>query len=417
MQVCTVKPSNRPGIAELQSKSCMKILTLSCAFPNPAEPLLGTFIRSRMQGVAKFADVKVVAPLGVLNYSHIGKKQASLPTPHQRYDGRLDVVHPRYFYPPGGTVLNPLFLAAQLIAPLMRLHRQFPYQVIDSHFGYPSGVAAALVAAFLKIPFVVTLRGNETMHAQDPMISRSLKWALRRAPAVITVSQRLREFAIAMGAAPSRVRTIPNGIEVSVFYLRDRVESRLKHGIALDEKLILSAGALIERKGHHRIVRALKSLEDNGLRARLLIAGGPGPEGGFERQTREVVAQCGLNSRVDFLGAVKPESLAELMSASDVLCLASSREGWPNVVHESLGCGTPVVSTDIGGIPDMLPSEQYGLIVPLGDQPALEQGLSRALRKTWDRDAISAWGRSRSWDCVAKEVLEVFDGVIQDNRL
>ena len=94
------------------------------------------------------------------------------------------------------------------------------------------------------------------------------------------------------------------------------------------------------------------------------------------------------------------------MSAADLFCLASSREGWPNVVNESLACGTPVVATDIGGVPDMLPSPEYGLIVPPNDQASLDQALCHAFSMRWDREAIARWGQSRSWEHVASEVLQ-----------
>jgi glycosyltransferase involved in cell wall biosynthesis len=96
-----------------------------------------------------------------------------------------------------------------------------------------------------------------------------------------------------------------------------------------------------------------------------------------------------------------------MMTAADVFCLASSREGWPNVVNEALACATPVVTTDVGGAPDMVPGEEYGFVVPAGDGEALGAALRRALTKDWDRKAIAAWGGSRSWSNVAAETFEV----------
>jgi glycosyltransferase involved in cell wall biosynthesis len=97
----------------------------------------------------------------------------------------------------------------------------------------------------------------------------------------------------------------------------------------------------------------------------LLIAGSAGREGRFEERIREVVSQLQMESKVRFLGQVAPAVLPELMSAADLLCLASSREGWPNVVHEAMGCGAPIVATDVGGVADMVPSESYGVRHPV----------------------------------------------------
>jgi glycosyltransferase involved in cell wall biosynthesis len=102
------------------------------------------------------------------------------------------------------------------------------------------------------------------------------------------------------------------------------------------------------------------------------------------------------------------------MAAADLFCLASSREGWPNVVNESLACGLPVVATDVGAIPEMIPSEQYGLIVPPDNAVALQNALREALGRNWDRSAIADWGQSRSWAQVAREVLQEMRQVIDE---
>jgi glycosyltransferase involved in cell wall biosynthesis len=114
-----------------------------------------------------------------------------------------------------------------------------------------------------------------------------------------------------------------------------------------------------------------------------------------------------LGDAVHFTGAVPPATLADYMAAADVFCLASSREGWPNVVHEALGCGTPVVVTDIGGVREMVGCEEHGLIVPPGDAPLLAAGLRRALGREWNRGRIAAWGAARSWNQVGAETAEV----------
>jgi teichuronic acid biosynthesis glycosyltransferase TuaC len=194
-------------------------------------------------------------------------------------------------------------------------------------------------------------------------------------------------------------------VDSTTFFPRDRNACRERHGIRPAERIILCAGHLIELKGHHRIVHSLKRLVQDGTQARLLIAGGSGHRLSYEQVIRSEVSSLGLQESVSFLGHVEPEMLAELMCAADVFCLASSREGWPNVVHEAMSCGTPVVATDVGAIPEMIPSEDYGLIVPVNDGAALAGALHRALLRQWDRAAIAAHGQSRSWAEVAREVV------------
>ena len=134
------------------------------------------------------------------------------------------------------------------------------------------------------------------------------------------------------------------------------------------------------------------------------MAGAANRDGLFEREILALIEQLGVGGQVRMLGAVGRDELAGLMSACDLFCLASSSEGWPNVVHEALACGAPVVATRVGAIPQMLPSERYGLIVNVDDEASLLAGLTAALGRQWDADAIREWGQARSWPLVADEV-------------
>jgi glycosyltransferase involved in cell wall biosynthesis len=172
---------------------------------------------------------------------------------------------------------------------------------------------------------------------------------------------------------------------------------------------------LRELKGFHQIAACLKGLRESGIRARLVIAGGPSRADRFASVLKEKVAACGAPDAVTFAGDVSQQALAELMCAADVYCLASTREGWPNVVNEALACGTPVVSTEVGAIRHLLPSPQYGMIVPVGDNRAMEHALGAALRHTWDRESIARWGGARSWENAAAEVRQHLIAIVENH--
>jgi teichuronic acid biosynthesis glycosyltransferase TuaC len=387
----------------------VNILSFTLVYPNPAESGLGLFVRARLQQMGRNAAIKVIAPVPLLDYLHPTQKlRPRSAIPLHRPDGQLDVYHPRWLYPPLGTPLNVCCLFARVFPLAARIRRDFPFQLIDAHFGYPEGVVAALLAAAFRCPFAVTLRGNEIKFAQYRFRRPLIRWALRRAARVITVSEELRQFAIGLGADPAKVKTIPNGIDPDIFAPRERAACRRKFGIPEGTAAIACAGELVERKGHHLVVRALQSIVNQGIDAHVWIAGTAGRDGpGYEHVIRRLASELGLTGRVHLLGFVQRAELPDLLSAADVFCLPSTLEGWPNVVHEASACGAPVVATAVGGVPEMLPSQQYGLVVPVGDQAALDSALLQALRKLWDRDAISAWGRSRSWKTVAEEALQI----------
>lgn len=388
----------------------MKVLSLSGVYPNPDEPGLGPFVRARLQSLAKYAEVKVIAPIPALDYSHpqhqVFRRRHF---PLRRMDGAIEVFHPRWLFPPFGTPLNIACQFSRLLPLAARIRREFRFDLIDAHFCYPEGSAAALLATVFGVPFTITLRGSETMFDGFRYRRAAMTAALRRAAAVVAVSDELRAFALSRGADPGRTRTVPNGIDPEVFHFQDPAAMRRRHNLPIGRRLLLTAGELIEAKGHHLVAVALRSVLARGIDAELWIAGAAahgGPQ--FEHILRKQVRNAGLDSRVRFLGWVEQREMSELLSAADLFCFASYTEGWPNVVNEALACGAPVVVTQVGGVAAMLPSSNYGTIVPQGNPAALEEAIFRSLDRNWDRPAISAWGRSRSWDAVAREVVDVF---------
>jgi glycosyltransferase involved in cell wall biosynthesis len=387
--------------------STLSIVSLSTEFPNPSEPGKGLFVRSRLDALASRARVLVVAPVALLDYANPrGDLLAALKIPRERDERILHVLHPRWLYPPRGGWVNAFFLFARLLPQLAWLRTKRPIDVVDAHFAHPEGIAAVLLARVFGLRVVVTIRGSELRYRHQRAKRFWMSWALRRADRVIAVSEGLRDLAIALGVDPACVKTVPNGIDSRVFFPRDRLVCRTRHGIAAADRVILSAGDLAELKGHHRVIAAVKALNRCGVRATLLLAGGVGRSGRYAGVLRQQVTDEGLADQVRFLGEVTQFELAELMSAADVFCLASATEGWPNVVNESLACGTPVVATDVGAVRHMVDSNCAGYVVPVDDIEALTGALCRALTDGWDRAAISVRGRSRSWDQVAEEVLE-----------
>lgn len=414
-----------PPRAHTTAYLCPTVLSLSTEFPNPAEPGKGLFVRARLAAIRARTSLSVVAPVAMLDYANPhGNLLAAWRIPRERRDGEgdIEVLHPRWLYPPKGGWMNAFFLCIRLMPMLIKLRarRTADFDVIDAHFAHPEGIAAVVLGRMLRRPVFITIRGSELRYRRQRQKRFWMSWALGRADRVIAVSENLRALAIDLGADPRRVRTVPNGIDAGVFFRRDRGVCRSLHGIAPDERIILCAGDLAELKGHHRAIAAVKNLNDRGLSTRLLIAGGVGRSGRYAETLRQQVARDGLTDRVTFFGEATQPILAELMSAADVFCLASSTEGWPNVVSEALACGTPVVATDVGAVRQMIVSDRLGAIVPAPGHDAeasiaaMTEALQMALTRSWDHEEISAHGRSRSWNQVADDVLEEMRAVMAE---
>lgn len=402
------------GLGAPNQMSQRKVLSLTTVFPRPEEPRFGLFVARRLEHLARLMPVVAAVPVPLLETSG---PRPRIPRcgPHEIMRGSLQVRYCRWFYPPGLGIWHPAWLAAQLLPVLSRLRRSFPFELIDAHFGFPEGAAALRLARRFGVPYTITLRGCELVHARSPRRRRQMEEAFRHAAAVIAVSPELRDLAVSLGAQPGRTAVIGNGVDTAVFYPRPREEARRRLSMDPARLHIVSAGWLLLEKGHHRIAALLPRLHAAGLPADLWILGDEGRGEGAAAELARILSRHGLQDHVHRPGAVGPETLADYMSACDVFCLASLREGWPNVIHEALACGAPVVATNVGAVPSLVPSEAYGIIVPPRDDEALLAALERALRTPFDRAAIARHGASRSWERVAQEVHDLIETILADS--
>jgi len=177
-----------------------------------------------------------------------------------------------------------------------------------------------------------------------------------------------------------------------------RAEARRALGLPHDAPVLVSVGTLVERKGFHRVIELLPALRQKHPGLVYLVVGGSGPEGDMSAELRAQVAALGLADCVRFLGALPPAELAGPLSAADVFVLATRNEGWANVFLEAMACRLPVVATDVGGNREVVCRDDLGEIVPFDDGPALQDALSRALARDWDRERILAYAKDNEWD-------------------
>jgi glycosyltransferase involved in cell wall biosynthesis len=384
----------------------LKILALCNIYPNPREPGLGPFSRSSLQALAETDEVIVFAPIAPFDYDNpqrrgIGHRSV----PHWRRDGNLEVFHPAWLYAPGDRALNGILLAICMGWPLWRLRRHFPFDAIHAHFCHPAGVAAWLLAKLFRCPYIIEFNGNELAHARRPFHRWLMARAVTGAARIIARSDELRNLAVTLGANPKHARMFPNGVDVEVFSPGDQALARRALDLPLARPVILSAGRLVEVKGHQYAIRALGLLRDESSEAELVLAGEAGRGlASCEEDLRQLAARLGVADSVRFLGWVPPATLAQWMSAADVFCLPSLREGCPNAVIEAMACGTPVVASDVGMVRELVRTEDFGFVVAPRDPAALARALKLALHRKWDRVAIARWGQSRSWSDLAREV-------------
>lgn len=389
----------------------MNILTFTTLWPGVERPGFAPFVRDRVAALSRIdgVDVRCVAPVPFFprlpDPLPIPRRWASMSRfPRFETVAGIPTWHPRYLSTPWiGMRFYGDWMARGAVNTVRRLHAERTIDLIDAHYAYPDGYAAVRIGAELGIPVAITARGTDInlfteMERIRPLIAGSLGRACR----IIAVSDALKGRIVSLGIPEMKVSVVRNGIDAGLFRPRDRAESRLRLGLDADDPIALSAGALVEAKGFDRLIDAAALVSRR--RFRLFIAG-EGPErSGLQKR----IDGLGLSQKVVLTGASTQDELACWYSAADIFCLASRREGCPNVVIESLACGTPVVSFDVGGVRELVAEPGCGIIAG-GESPAgLASAIEEALARNWDHAAIAAAGGGRTWDRVAAEVLEVF---------
>lgn len=373
----------------------MDVITIASLFPNMEQPRHGIFVEERLWHLRQACDARfhVLAPVPWFPFGdrHFGQYGQYARVPPEEERRGLLVRHPRFVtIPKVGMSVQP-FLYAAAIAPLVRsLVRGLAGPVVlDGHFLYPDGVATALVARWLGIPYLLTARGSDVNLYTDFRLPRRLiTAACRGAFRVITVSGALRERVIGLGIPPEKVATLRNGVDLDRFRPLDRAEARRRTGFS--GQTVVAVGNLLPVKDHELLIRAASRLPQVNL---VIIGGGP-----LRGRLHQLARDCGIANRFRLIDVMPQHELVTYYSAADVSVLTSRHEGMPNVVLESLACGTPVVAMACDGVPELFGSPAAGRLVTDRSPGAVAAAISAVLAAPPDRQATRRYATTLGWE-------------------
>lgn len=392
-------------------------------FPNKNEPFFGIFVKRRLEALSKIANLTIVSPQprfpGLSFFKHYRHRKG---IPYcERLNGRTVVYYPRFLSFP--IILKPLdgiFLFITLFFFLLKLRKQkAKIDILDAHLAFPEGFACVLLGKLFKLPVTITLRGHDVNYLpRYPVRKRQVVYALKRANRVFAVANALRLQAGDLGVDVKKIVAATNGVETELFYPIDKQLVREKLGLPPDKKIILSIGYLVPRKGFDLIIDALNILHVlyNMTDTMLIILGGQGGEAYVKPALEEQICRYKLHNDVLFIDPKRNEELFEWYNSADIFCLASSLEGWPNVILESLACGVPVVAANVWGIPEIIGDDrELGLLVERNPQDIAEK-LKTALEKKWNSSYIRAFAESKTWHKTAHLLKKEMHHIIQKNK-
>jgi glycosyltransferase involved in cell wall biosynthesis len=387
----------------------LQIVTFTTLYPSDARPQFGIFVETRLRHLVASGKVaaRVVAPCPWFpwanpafgSYAVFGR----IPRHEERYGIAID--HPRYALPPKiGMSLAPSLLFARCL-PFLRqqIGAGLDFDLIDAHYMYPDGVAAVMLGKALGRPVVITSRGSDlNIIPEYRLARRQILWAARHARGLVTVSEGLKHRLVDLGIASERVRVLRNGVDTALFRPGDR--ARVRAELGLIGPTLLAVGNLIPLKRHAMMIAALAMLPG----VRLVIIG----DGPLRHALEETAHQHGVADRVGFQSRMPQERLAAYYGSADALLLTSSHEGWPNVLLESMACGTPVIATSIPGAREIVRAPEAGRILPEPTASALAGEIRTLLAVPPARAATAAYAAAFGWDSTTAGQLALFGDIL-----
>jgi glycosyltransferase involved in cell wall biosynthesis len=375
----------------------VRLLFVSTVYPTPWQPVKGAFNRALVAALAQDHDVRVLAPVTwPVAFGLEGPKRDRLAPP----PGVPGVVaaHPVYYYPPKLLRHRYDWFLWRSVAPAARrLTRSWVPDAVVGYWAHPDGAAALRVGRSAGCPVAILVGGSDIrLLAQEPARRAAILGVLRAADLVWAVGGELRARLLDLGLPESKVRTFYRGVS-PCFSPGSSGEARRRLGLDGGRPLALWVGHMVPVKGLDVLVDAFARLTESGLDARLVLVG----DGPLRARLEARAAQGPLAGRVVFAGAVPNADLPDFYRAADVTVLPSLSEGVPNVLLESLACGTPFVASAVGGVPELTRDPARDLVPP-GDAGALADRLAARLR---DRRRADPDGfRAPSWADAAAQI-------------
>jgi teichuronic acid biosynthesis glycosyltransferase TuaC len=388
----------------------MRILTVTRLFPNAVDPAFGTFILARVKAIVRAGhEVRVVAPVPYV-------PPGPVPERHRiwRFVPRVEEVegcvveHPRFVAFPKVGRAHARGYALGITPSVQRAVREFRPDVVDVHYLYPDACGVSRVVPRFALPYVCTARGSDVKYfGRREAFRVRMRRALAAAADVHAVSADLAGELAALGLFAGPVAVIRNGVDPDRFRPRSRKEARRHLGLPLAAGIAVCVAHLVPEHRHELLIRALGH-PDARSDVHVYFVG----HGHRKHRLVQLAASLKLRDRVHFVGPVPHAEVAWWLGAADVSALVSDRAGCPNVVLESSACGIPCLLSDIPAMREMIDLGHRGWLVP-PDEGAVARGLTVAMASA---QAGGDGPLRRTWDDVAAEVLNRFEGVLASAR-
>jgi glycosyltransferase involved in cell wall biosynthesis len=309
----------------------------------------------------------------------------------------------------------PSIFSFSAIPSLFKLVKKIQPDVIHSHFLADTGLAAIIVGNTLKIPVITSLLGKDIFDPIDPVPKKwhkNLVWLMKKSSKVVSCSNDQKARAYAMGVS-SEIDIIPHGVDIQRFTPQISNEIDFKNKLGIQGPIILSVQRLHSRKGLNYLIDAVPSVLKKIPSAQFIIVG-KGPE---KTNIENKIENLGIENNVKLVGFVIDSELPMYYAYCNLFVLHSIYEAFGIVLLEAMASEKPVISTTVGGIPEVVQHGKSGILVPPKNATALATAIIKLLSDSKSAEEMGQYGRKLTeiefnWDIIAKKYLEMYVDLI-----
>lgn len=383
------------------------LLVVSNSFPDESDTYIdGIFIKDQLLSLSKYFDniyVLIPAPLSITMIKKM---------PLKEYDFKNINIHfIKYFdFPPTYFYFREFWTSRETKKVLSFIQQKnIKFDIIHAHNTWRSGAVAVELKKIFKTPVVLTEHTSNVLvdrwiNKRDPQFAKIWK----ACDAIIRVNSKDNYIFKEAGVPEERICTIPNGFKKTLFFSSDSMIARRKLGLPCNKKILLSVGALLPTKGYPYMIDALKEVVNVRNDFHYYIVG----SGKLKNSLKKQIQVTGLSDYITLIGGKPHGDIPLWMNACDIYMLPSINEGNPTVMFEALGCGRPFIGTKVGGVPEIISSNDYGILVEPANSFDLADKILQALDRKWNNDQIIAYAERFNWDTIAKEIVRVYSNVM-----
>ena len=376
----------------------MKVLFISNLFPDATEPYRGLDNVTLLHHLKEDCEIRVIAPRPSLPWKSTAAKVC------REIDKPFEPVYAKALYVPKiGSRINHHLFAKAIAGPMRNLRQTFAFDTILCSWTYPDTAAVAMVAKQMQVPFVGIVQGSDAhVYLRMPLRRPIIVSAMNQSSSAITRSAKLAELLAEAGVDRSKLHPVYNGVDLELFRPADPIAARKELGLAPDLPTLLFVGNFLPVKNPLLLIHAHAGVCSEHKCQLVMIGGGP-----MENEVRQTADELGFGKHVILAGRKLAPQVARYMQAADLLCMSSENEGVPNVILEAFASGLPVVSTNVGGISEVLPFDFLGKLVPRGNLEGLSAAILERITTPPDRPRIRAHGETFSWRKAADAYLKL----------